>query len=180
MISDVSLCGRKCCTWGQLGSYIKHQASMQNSWHWVSTYTSLSPYQLNMMPFHWRRRVGNKSNISISLQLSHTCYLEYSTGQVQDWVNTSCTWLSMQEHQWNKRTHLLAAHFAHLFLCIIIVQLHSLVPRPHPAFCNLQYEKTGLGKAGQGLGMRLICTFILHLQHWDLHPLPPSVCTRCS
>ena len=126
MISDVSLWGRKCCMWGQLGSYIKYQVSMQNSWHWVSTYTSLSPYQLNTMPFHWRRRVGNESNISISLQLSHTCYLEYSTGQVQDWVNTSCSWLSMQEHQWNKRTHLLAAHFALLF--IIIVHLHSLVP----------------------------------------------------
>ena len=117
----------------------------QNSWHRMSTYTSLSPYQLNTMPFHWRR-VGNESNISISLQLSHTCYLEYPTGQVQDWVNTSYTWLSMQEHQWNKRTHLLAAHFALLFSCIIIVHLHSLVPRPFPAFRHLQYEKAGYGK----------------------------------
>ena len=163
MISDVSLCKHKCCMWGQLGNYIKHQASVQNSWYWVSTYTSLSPYQLNMMPFHWRRGVWNESNISISLQLSHTCYLEYSTSQVWDWVNTSCTWLSVQEHQWNKRTHLLAAHFALIFLCIIIVHLHSLVPRPHPAFRRLQYKKSRLWKAGRGLGMRLICTFILNL-----------------
>ena len=63
---------------------------------------------------------GNEASISIPLQLNQTYYWEYSTGQVQDWVNTSCTGSQSKSISETKEQHIILTPFFCIVMCIYL------------------------------------------------------------